>query len=416
MAERIEAPSALMGKPDGPHLFVPELGLEVPTFVDPRDDLIVPKARGFKRLSHHVPFNMRGPFKPQWLPPKYFAMYGHNYIIDSGGYVLCMGRNKNGDKCSKQAVNRTPYCPNHGGALHPADKKLSAQNVSIDKIEPDRIENLDRVQKFMAGFITVEELDDDEIMGAFVRNDDGRPISNEKLGKRFQQDMVKELMNRMQRFMQMKLPNMLKVLADLAESDFVEPADRFKAATWLAERVLGKVPDVVFHGSTDQPYERMLSLASGSRDEHRRRVASARVPEAAVVVDATVVDETDDLEPDGDYEQNGVAASVDGVQPTPTDANADASSGESTGPDSDDSDSKSRVQLAKEARERIKKAKTRRFAARTQGVVTHGEPAWLIEYKPMKSGGFKAILYPPERQTEAVLDRIRAADLQQIGA
>lgn len=412
MTERIEAPDALMGKPDGPHAFVPELGLEVPTFVDPREDLIPDKATvgRFKRVSHHVPFNMRGPYKPQWLSPKFFAMYGHQYLTDSEGYVMCFGLNAAGEKCGRQAVNRTPYCPNHGGALHPADKKLSSKNLSIDKIEPERIEALDRVQKFMAGFITVAELDDDEILGAFVRNDDGRPISNQKLGERFQQAMVKELMGRMQRFMQMKLPNMLKVLADMAESDFVEPADRYKCATWLAERVIGKVPDVVFHGSTDQPYERMLSLASGSRDEHRKRIASQRVDETPDIVDATVVDDEADLEPDMERSPGNPVAPTDDES-----GHGDRADQRTGNEDVDNPAALSAVQLAKQSRERLKAAKTRRFAARFQGVIT-GEPAWIIEYKRLKSGKYKAILYPPERQTQAVLDRIRDADLATIGA
>ncbi|AAN02056.1 terminase small subunit [Mycobacterium phage Barnyard] len=428
MAERVEAPNALMGKPDGPHLFVPELDLEVPTFDDPREDLIPPKARAFKRLRHHVPFNMRGPYKPQWLPPKFFAMYGHQYLTDSTGYVMCFGTKKDGSKCGHQAVNRTPYCANHGGALHPADKRLSSKNVSIDKIEPERIENLDRVQKFMAGFITVKDLEDDEILGAFVRNDDGRPISNTKLGERFQQDMVKELMSRMQKFMQMKLPNMLKVLADLAESDFVEPADRYKAATWLAERVLGKVPDVVFHGSTDQPYERMLALASGSRTDYRNanHVKSQRIPEDfGDVLDATVVDDESDLEPHGDFGPDAMGDGSDGDEYAPASETDSDGASEDTGVVVDAADAPTAAQLAKEARERIKKARTRRFAARAQGVVTKGEPAWLIEYKPIvskkdglsaKPKGFRAKLWLPEAQTQAVVDRIREADLAQIGA
>jgi hypothetical protein len=232
----------------------------------------------------------------------------------------------------------------------------------------------------------------------------------------------------MNRFMTMKLPNMLKVLADLAESDFVEPADRYKAATWLAERVLGKVPEVIYHGSTEQPYERMLSLASGSREEHRRRVISSRPDQRPL--DVAVVDDETDLEPTWDNESSGVGvegSTSQGGGSSVSDRrdSSERSEGEASGIDQSDSagnpvddvgTTQSPVQLAKEAKERLKRAKTRRFAARAQGVVTRGEPAWLIEYRPMKKGGFKAILYPPEAQTQAVLDRIRDADLAAIGA
>lgn len=415
--ERVEAPNSLMGKPDGDYIYVAELGVEVPSFVDPREDLISMGAHGFKRLAHHVPFNMRGIFKPQWLPPRHYAMYGHQYRTDTGGYTICASTRADGESCQARAVNRSPYCRNHGGALHPADKKLSSQNVSIAKIEPDRIENLDRVQKFLAGFIGVADLDDDEIIGAYVRNGEGRPIANERLGVRFQQEMVRELIRRMNRFMQMKLPNMLKAMTDIAESDFAEPADRIKAAMWIAERVIGKVPDVVVHGTTDKPYEVALArIEGGSREEYRSRVVSERAD--AQPLDVAVVDDETELEPDGDNGSNpngndttlghvGRMGETD-VEPSDSGGNHNGSSPRV------DLDGPSRAAIAKAAKDKLKAAKTRRFAARSQGIIS-GDVAWLIEYKKMKSGGFRAIIYTPEHQTQAVIDRIRDANLT-IGA
>lgn len=408
--ERVEAPNSLMGKPDGDYIYVAELGVEVPSFVDPREDLIpTVGGHGFKRLAHHVPFNMRGIFKPQWLPPRHYAMYGHQYRTDTSGYTICASTRADGESCQARAVNRSPYCRNHGGALHPADKKLSSQNVSISKIEPDRIENLDRVQKFLAGFIGVADLDDDEIIGAYVRNGEGRPIANERLGVRFQQEMVRELIRRMNRFMQMKLPNMLKAMTDIAESDFAEPADRIKAAMWIAERVIGKVPDVVVHGTTDKPYEVALArIESGSREEYRSRVVSERAD--AQPLDVAVVDDETELEPDGDNGSNGVPITVE------SNGNAVEQSG-GFRQDSNtriDLDGPSRAAIAKAAKDKLKAARTRRFAARSQGIIS-GDVAWLIEYKKMKSGGFRAIIYTPEHQTQAVIDRIRDANLT-IGA
>ena len=407
--ERVEVPDALMGKPDGPFVFVPELGVEVPTYVDPRQDLIMPKARGFKRLSHHIPFNMRGEFKPQWLPPRYYAMYGHQYETDTEGYALCHGKTKDGSQCKCKAVNRSPYCPNHGGALHPADKKLSAQNVAIEYVEQERIENLDRVQQFMSGLISVSDLDDDEIIGAYVRNNEGRPIINKKLGAKFQQQMTQELIRRMHRLMQMKLPNMIKAMIDIAESDFAEPADRIRASQYVIDRVMGKTPDVVFHGGTDQPYEAILSgitLEGGSREDYRRGVLSSRPDQKPL--DVAVVDDETELEPNGDFGSNGDSNGNDLRGTVSDDAHA-ISGNQDTGPVVN---GVSRVDDAKEAKERLKRAKTRRFAARSQGII-HGDPAWLLEYIELKSGGFKVKVYPPELQTEAVIDRIKT---KQIGA
>lgn len=79
----------------------------------------------------------------------------------------------------------------------------------------------------MQGFLKVEDLTDEEIVGAYVLTEDGRRYSNKKMGVKFQQQMVRELHARMNQFMQMKLPTMLKRVADIAESDIVEPDDCF---------------------------------------------------------------------------------------------------------------------------------------------------------------------------------------------
>ena len=51
------------GDADGPNAFVPEFGFVVPTFVDPRIDLIPENSRNrFKRVNYHVPFKYRGFF------------------------------------------------------------------------------------------------------------------------------------------------------------------------------------------------------------------------------------------------------------------------------------------------------------------------------------------------------------------
>lgn len=417
--ERVEAPAALMGIPDGPHLYVPELGLEVPTYINPRKDLIPKKAWAFKRISHHIPFNMRGVYKPQWLPPRHYAMYGHQYRIDLQGYAMCAGRriwtddNRKSDNptvpCSHRAVNRTPFCPNHGGALHPADKALSSKNLSISKVEPERIEKLDRVQKFMSGLLNVADLDDDEVIGSFVRNDQGRAIVTQKMGVRFQQQIVKELMHRVSRFMQMKLPNMVKVLTDIAESDFAEPADRIKAADIVINRTMGKVPDVVFHGTTDKPYEAILHrIEGGSREAYRNRAIAAKENEKPL--DVIVVDDETELEPEVSDDGNNGSNGAEIPQSGNASGHGDRVS-ESSGIDYDDVGS---AKVAKEAKDKLKKAKNRRFAARAQGIV-NGDPAFLLEYIGPYSYGYKVKIYPPEQQTQAVLDRIRDAELRQIG-
>lgn len=424
-----------MGKPDGPYRFIPEFGAEVPTFIDKREDLIPPRSQGFKRLDYHVPFNKRGEFKPQWLDPQYYAQYGRQFRIDHEGYVMCLGQKvwdgRNGKKletpttCGNRAVNRVCFCRNHGGALHPADKRISAQNLSITKIEPERIEALDRVQKFMAGIITTADLEDDEVIGAYVRNNEGRPINSRVIGAKFQQQIVQELIKRMNSFMQMKLPNMIKAMTDIAESDFAEPADRIKAAQWVAERVIGKTPEILAISVSDKPVDQILGqLQGGSREEYRKSIQSSRVIEG--VVDVPVVDVEADLEPD-DFTVEGsngnhVEDGRDSARPMDTDevslsvpdaggSNGVVRPGSNTGVAVIDKAIATRDK-AKEVKRRIKIDKNRRFAMRAQGVKMSGDLGWLIDYKAVKRRGtgeiiaYRATLVSPEDQTEAKLAKM----------
>lgn len=424
MVERVEAPDTLMGKPDGPYRFIPEFGFEVPTFSDPREDLIPSRARGFKRLDYHVPFNKRGEFKPQWLDPQYYAQYGKQFRTDHEGYALCSGQKvwdgRSGKKlpepvaCGNRAVNRICFCRNHGGALHPADKRISAQNVSISKIEPERIEQLDRVQKFVAGILKVSDLDDDEVIGAYVRSDDGRPVSGRLIGQKFQQQMVQELIRRMNSFMQMKLPNMIKAMTDIAESDFAEPADRIKAAQWVAERVIGKVPEMLAVSISDKPIDQIVGqLQGGSREEYRRSRSIESTRGTGEIIDVPVVGDDSDLEPDGDAGPDGVlhetGTVTTGLSLQDRRDSADALNHNGNG-------SRAGVAVydqavaqrdrAKEIKRKIKLDKNRRFAMRSQGVKMSGDLGWLIDYRKRKDGRYKATLVAPQDQTEAKLAKM----------
>lgn len=408
------------GDPDGPEVFVAELDQMVPTFVDPRNDLVPEHARGkFKRLNHHVPFLMRGMYQLDALPVSYRKKISRR--TDLAGFVLCEGNRKDGGRCSARAVNRSPYCRNHGGALHPADKRMSSETIT--DTPPDRVANLDRTQKFMQGFLLPEDLNDDEVQGMFVRNDQGVPIAGGKLGAKFQQLLTKELHSRLNTFLQTKTPAMLNVMVDIAESDLVEPADRIKAAIWVSERTMGKTPEVVIHGKTDKPYESIFErLETGSRDAYRQ-IESSR-PD---VVDAEVVpfgqaDDYSDPELDeieGDTGSEGTGPGV--LRGVPDDRRIDAETVHDHGVDPriPIDDPKSHAQkiidqrkAAKELRERISKSKRRRFAARANGVGLQGDIPWLIDWKRIQGGlgTLRATLVPPEYQTQARIDRIAFND------
>lgn len=390
------------GDADGPDTFVDSLGIIVPTFLDPRDDLIPPKARGYKRVRHHIPFKMRGYFKPNDWPESYRQQIKFN--VDLEGFVICTGTNKAGNKCSNLAANRTPFCRNHGGGLHPLDKKMSIKTVNDAPLE--RVAGLDRPQRFMQGFITVEELADEEIQGMFIFNDAGQKVRSTALGVKIHQQIAQELHRRLNRYLQTKTASMLEVMVDIAESELVEPADRIKAAQWVAERTLGKTPDVIIHGRTEQPYESIFqAIDAGSRQDYREKIGSTRLElggKPDEIFDVEVIEEPEDTSPERN--NSGETDSSNGDTP--------AGSGvEYARNVSDRRDEASREQELRKARS---KAKQRRYAARAVGATNTQDMQWLIEWKFLPTGNFRMKLVCPDDQTAARLDKVTKSNAEAL--
>ena len=441
-----------MGDPDGPFRFIETLGCEVPTYIDPRPDLIAVRVKPgtFKHLDYHVPFQLRADFRPEQWPLAYYQKVRGTVRVNSEGFALCSAIAKaTGTLCMGKAVNRTHFCRNHGGSLHPADKKLSVKTLGGSEFPMERVNKLDRVQKFMQGFLGVEELADDELTGNFVRTDAGNPIRGKALGIKFEQLMSKELHRRLNEYLKSKAPRMLEVMYEIADSDLVEPADRIKAAQWIAERVIGKTPDVLVSVSQEKPYEGILdSIQSGSREDYRNsvtQVASSRLAELGVgnsqIVDAeeveisesnSFVDESDSFADAFIVGGSDVSDEIQDHSFSPQShgssfIEADAEYGDSdvvvvgdSGIDSGGSSVLSRADDlsakrldAKNARDRLKKAKARRYAARAVGGTQPSDLPLLIEWvvisniKSPDFGKFKMRLILPDDITEAVVERVR---------
>lgn len=422
------------GEPDGPDQFIPELGKIVPTFIDPRTDLIVGTAvKRFKRVSYHIPFNCRGFFTIENWPREFYEKLkeeleaeGRSVRTDSMGYVVCCGvraTSKGGEKgspCRSRAVNRTPYCRAHGGGLHPLDKKMSAK--SIMPPPENRVKALDRPQKFLQGFLDLSELSDEEVQGMFIYNDAGQKVQTTVLGSKMHQQIAQELHRRMTRFLQTKTASMLQVMVDIAESDLVEPADRIKAAQWVAERTLGKTPEVIMHGKVDAPYEAIFeTIDAGSREDYRKKTQEPRLELGRgfdQIIDAETVEESEDS--DNGTDQNQEWSSRNGSGSSGRGSERDD---EGDGGSSDGSLESSRRAIAeheeierqKELKKARNKAKQRRFAARATGSSLN-DLSWLIEWKFLGDGTFQMKLVCPEKQTEARLDRIKHANADALAA
>lgn len=389
------------GDADGPDVFVDQLGFVVPTFIDPRVDLL-PKGTltRFKRVSHHIPFQMRGHFKPEDWPEEYRQKV--EYSVNDDGYVLCAGISENGKKsgqgCRSKAANRTQFCRNHGGGLHPLDKKISTETTMPAPLE--RIKGLDRPQRFMQGFLPIEDLADEEITGMFVYDDAGKKVSSLSLGIKIHQRITQELHRRMNRFLQTKTASMLTVMVDIAESDLVEPADRIKAAQWVAERTLGKTPDVIIHGTTEQPYETIFeSIDAGSRDSYRKSIESHQVgnQDGSVAGYLDILDAEVDEEDGSDEESNQESEPFVAEVAEEVEINSNVSAAHD-------------LERQKELRKARSKAKQRRYAARAMGASTAGDMSWAIEWKFLGDGTHQMRLVCPDDQTQARLDKIEKSN------
>lgn len=424
------------GAPDGPMRFVDSLGLEVPTYINPRDDLVSDHARGkMKSVDYHIPFAMRGDFTPEDWPENYRRKAGH-VSVSAEGFVLCTGTSKStGQRCASKAVNRTLFCRNHGGALHPADKIMSAfRDVQIPQ---DRLDRMDRVQQFMKDIITVEDLDDDEIRGGFVRDSQGNKVSSRVIGIAFEQKITKELHRRLNSYIRSKAPRALEVVYEIADSDMVEPADRLKAASMLLDRTLGKSPDVLITATTEKPYEAILGgISGGSREEHRKNVASTRGASRALdqlvgIQDAEEVDlsemddgeETDALERQDSERDLRSAGNFDGQR-----ENLDQSGSpvfRDSGSDDYDTGSENETSTAVDAianrraafkakKDALKKAKARRFAARAVGATSLENMGFGLEWTLIKSGKYlgklRLRLVSPDAMTEARLAKMASTN------
>lgn len=243
-----------VGIPDGPKVFIPAIGEEVPTFS------VEPGGR-IPALRHHVPFHCRGPYRPKEL-----ADYApeKDYRTDDFEYVLCGELTKAGEACSKRAVNRWPACQLHGGRIHPLDK--------YEKEMPDdqEAQELSRYQQFLAGQITVDDLDDEELAVGGFRSKSGGITKPRKLPREVMEAFNRAIFERAHQELRANTVNAARTVAEIMRSKTVEPDIRLKAASIMLDRNLGKAPQVISL-TGDKAFEEIFSdIFSGTRAESRR--------------------------------------------------------------------------------------------------------------------------------------------------
>jgi len=381
-----------MGEPDGPMRFIKSLGEEVPTYIDPRNDLKTKykTAGAHKSVDYHIPPRLRGPYKPEQLadydPDKHYA------ILSKTNFVRCGGIRSDGQICQKTAMHRTGFCSNHGGALHPADKLFASERGVV----PTSPEKLDRMQKVEMGIIPVSDLSDEEIARQQVKLDNGTfgPTS-QILSARIINAMRQEFFSRADRFVRENVLDMLEEMRNIAISTVSEDKDKITAATWLIERAMGKTPDVLITNKTDSPFESMMGdVFGGSRDDYRN--GNTPAVGGMTVIEGEIADEPVALDEE-EFDEGIEDDPVDGVH-----------SGIAIGTGERDKDEqpdpKDPIAIAKARAEKkaaIKRRRNRQYAAKSRGLSTLDDLPYEIVFKKteLKEGTVTRMkLLSPEQQ------------------
>lgn len=327
-----------VGAPDGPMKWVDSLEMEVGTFIDPRKDLLPKNRQGLVHVMYHVPEHLRG---------MYSDPVNGEEIHPLRGVCMCFGVSVSGNECQQPALNRSGYCAQHGGALHPLDKVL------IDW------ESMPRAYRFERGKLPVEELDDEELARGQVRREDGTWTNFKQVPISVHDRMVRELFDRADTKLKANLVSAVDAMTDIAKGTAYEPADRIKAASWIYERVRGKVPTEVVV-SQDRPWEMVMShIAGGSRAESRAaRGADADMQALDDAIDADIVEahpfgqpKSYETEGDTDWEDQPSPVKRPGFHPAVPEPVAEPP-----------------VETTQELADRLMKAKRKRYASRSRGL------------------------------------------------
>jgi hypothetical protein len=166
-----------------------------------------------------------------------------------------------------------------GPTKHVVAKPFGQTEAQKLRNREEALRTLSRQECFDKGYLTVKDMDDEELRYGRMRDRNGFiPKGNQRyvqMVPREQYDaMVAEHELRYKEKIRQNLDEMLDTMIDIAKDDTVEPRDRFEAAKYLFERHGGKTAEVVQHTVEMKPWEGMLTDITGvaaiSRAEHRR--------------------------------------------------------------------------------------------------------------------------------------------------
>lgn len=202
----------------------------------------------------------------------------------------CRYKTQKGRPCPSKAARGYRECPDH--IEDPEARAKERKRIKVEKVTGSS-----RLKALLLGEMSVEDLTDEEILqGKFLdRNGkmSGRPPA--VIPREMHEKMTAELFRRAEGKMKSRLFDVIETMTQIAAGEEdgegnqrYEPKDRIKAAIWVAERLMGKLPEVVTH-KQERPFEVMYTnISAGARST---RGSSALQVESEVVEEAEIVDE-----------------------------------------------------------------------------------------------------------------------------
>lgn len=224
---------------------------------------------------------------------------------------------------------------------HPV-KRVQAKPFGRDKaaalmLKEEALRKLTRQECFERGYITVKDLDDEELVRGKCRDLSGHiprtGAKTEMVPLHLYDAMVAEHELRYKQKLRENLDGALNVMTGIMLDDTVEPRDRFEAAKYIFERTAGKTPETVNITVKQAPWEGVMNDITGigaiSREEHRKLKEAG----PAGIIDVEIVDE-DGVQPE-DIPQDGEGSAESDVvpvhQPRPDEQDSEPQQAETVG-------------------------------------------------------------------------------------
>lgn len=116
-----------------------------------------------------------------------------------------------------------------------------------------------RMARFLAGELTVDDLDEEELARGQFRDErgqfSGRP--NKLIPREIQQEFIRRLLQHGDEIWRQGYNIAIRVHLEICADPNNSPSDRLKAAQYLIERVAGKTPDRI-HIAAEDPVETLF--------------------------------------------------------------------------------------------------------------------------------------------------------------